>query len=280
MSPELFIRRPVMTWLVMAGILVFGIFAYRLLPVSDLPNVDFPTIQVAASLPGASPDTMASAVATPLERQFSTIAGIDSMTSHERARHSPRSPCSSASSAISTPPPRTCRRPSPPPRPSFRRACRRPLVQEGEPGRPARPVSGAELADPAAVHGGRVRPDQPGAAHLHRSPAWPRCRSSARRSTRCASSSTRTRSPAGASASTRCRRRSPSRTSTCPPARCTGPTRPSASRPPGSSPMPRPTGRSSSPIAMARPSASSSSGASSTACRPTRSRAGTTTTGR
>ena len=81
MNPELFIRRPVMTWLVMAGILVFGIFAYRLLPVSDLPNVDFPTIQVAASLPGASPDTMASAVATPLERQFSTIAGIDSMTS-------------------------------------------------------------------------------------------------------------------------------------------------------------------------------------------------------
>jgi HAE1 family hydrophobic/amphiphilic exporter-1 len=81
MSPELFIRRPVMTWLIMAGILIFGIFAYRLLPVSDLPNVDFPTIQVAASLPGASPDTMASAVATPLERQFSTIAGIDSMTS-------------------------------------------------------------------------------------------------------------------------------------------------------------------------------------------------------
>ena len=81
MNTELFIRRPVMTWLVMAGILLFGIFAYRLLPVSDLPNVDFPTIQVAASLPGASPDTMASAVATPLERQFSTIAGIDSMTS-------------------------------------------------------------------------------------------------------------------------------------------------------------------------------------------------------
>jgi HAE1 family hydrophobic/amphiphilic exporter-1 len=70
-----------MTTLLMAGILVFGIMAYRLLPVSDLPNVDFPTIQVTASLPGASPDTMASAVATPLEKQFSTIAGIDSMTS-------------------------------------------------------------------------------------------------------------------------------------------------------------------------------------------------------
>lgn len=78
---ELFIRRPIMTTLVMISILVFGLAAYRLLPVSDLPNVDFPTIQVTASLPGASPETMASAVATPLERQFSTIAGLDSMTS-------------------------------------------------------------------------------------------------------------------------------------------------------------------------------------------------------
>src|SRR5574340_1101137 len=79
--PELFIRRPVMTTLVMLGILLFGIMAYRLLPVSALPNVDFPTIQVSASLPGASPETMASAVATPLEKEFSTIAGLDSMNS-------------------------------------------------------------------------------------------------------------------------------------------------------------------------------------------------------
>ncbi len=78
---EPFIKRPVMTTLVMTGILLFGIQAYRLLPVSDLPNVDFPTILVGASLPGASPETMASAVATPLERQFTTIAGLDSMTS-------------------------------------------------------------------------------------------------------------------------------------------------------------------------------------------------------
>jgi len=77
----LFVRRPVMTVLVMVGILIFGIAAYRLLPVSSLPNVDFPTIQVTGELPGASPETMASAVATPLEKQFSTIAGIDSMTS-------------------------------------------------------------------------------------------------------------------------------------------------------------------------------------------------------
>jgi HAE1 family hydrophobic/amphiphilic exporter-1 len=79
--PELFIKRPIMTTLVMAAILIFGMFSYRFLPVSDLPNVDFPTIQVNASLPGASPETMASSVATPLEKQFSTIAGIDSMTS-------------------------------------------------------------------------------------------------------------------------------------------------------------------------------------------------------
>ena len=78
---ELFIKRPVMTTLVMLGILGFGLMAYRLLAVSNLPNVDFPTITVNASLPGASPETMASAVATPLEKQFSTIAGVDQMTS-------------------------------------------------------------------------------------------------------------------------------------------------------------------------------------------------------
>jgi HAE1 family hydrophobic/amphiphilic exporter-1 len=77
----LFIRRPVMTALVMIGILFFGGVAYTRLPVSDLPSVDFPTVQVNANLPGASPETMAAAVATPLEKQFSTIAGIDNMTS-------------------------------------------------------------------------------------------------------------------------------------------------------------------------------------------------------
>ena len=81
MSPALFIRRPVLTTLLMAAIVIFGLMAYQRLPVNDLPNVDFPTLQVSAQLPGASPETMASAVATPLERQFTTIAGIDSMTS-------------------------------------------------------------------------------------------------------------------------------------------------------------------------------------------------------
>ena len=77
----LFIRRPIATTLLMLAILLFGIIGYRELPISDLPSVDFPTIHVSARLPGASPETMASAVATPLERQFSTIAGLDSMTS-------------------------------------------------------------------------------------------------------------------------------------------------------------------------------------------------------
>ena len=84
---EIFIRRPVMTTLVMMGIVLFGVAGYRALPVSDLPNVDFPTIQVNASLPGASPETMAASVATPLERQFSTIPGLDSMTSTSYPRH-------------------------------------------------------------------------------------------------------------------------------------------------------------------------------------------------
>jgi len=79
--PELFIRRPVMTTLVMFGILLFGLVGFHQLPVSDLPSVDYPTISVSANLPGASPEVMASAVATPLEKQFSTIAGVDSMTS-------------------------------------------------------------------------------------------------------------------------------------------------------------------------------------------------------
>jgi HAE1 family hydrophobic/amphiphilic exporter-1 len=82
MNPsELFIERPVTTILLMLGILVFGALAYQQLPVSDLPAIDFPTIQVNASLPGASPETIASSVALPLEKQFSTIAGLNSINS-------------------------------------------------------------------------------------------------------------------------------------------------------------------------------------------------------
>ncbi|HEY2805957.1 MAG TPA: efflux RND transporter permease subunit, partial [Gemmatimonadales bacterium] len=76
-----FIKRPVMTTLLMIGLLVFGVVSYLKLPVSDLPAVDFPTINVSASLSGASPETMAATVATPLEKSFSAIAGIDNITS-------------------------------------------------------------------------------------------------------------------------------------------------------------------------------------------------------
>src|SRR5271156_1700165 len=81
MLPEACIRRPVMTTLLMMAFVIFGMFSYRLLPVAAIPRVDFPTIVVSAQLPGASPETMASSVATPLERQFSTIAGLNSMVS-------------------------------------------------------------------------------------------------------------------------------------------------------------------------------------------------------
>jgi HAE1 family hydrophobic/amphiphilic exporter-1 len=78
---EVFIKRPIATSLLMVGIALFGIIAYRALPVSDLPQVDYPTLNVSAGLPGGDPGTMASSVASPLERQFTTIAGLDSMTS-------------------------------------------------------------------------------------------------------------------------------------------------------------------------------------------------------
>src|SRR6201990_1464684 len=79
--PQLCIERPVMTTLIMASFVIFGLVAYRALPVAELPAVDYPTISVSASLPGANPETMASSVATPLERQFTTIAGLDNMIS-------------------------------------------------------------------------------------------------------------------------------------------------------------------------------------------------------
>ena len=84
---EPFIRRPIATSLLMLGVLVFGIGAYKLLPVAPLPNVDFPTITVTASYPGAEPQTMASAIATPLEQQFTSIPALSQMTSLERRRH-------------------------------------------------------------------------------------------------------------------------------------------------------------------------------------------------
>jgi len=82
---EIFIRRPIATSLLMAAIALFGVVSYRGLPVADLPTVDYPTVFVSAALPGGEPGMMASGVASPLERQFTTIAGVDEMTSSSTA---------------------------------------------------------------------------------------------------------------------------------------------------------------------------------------------------
>ncbi len=164
---ELFIRRPVMTTLVMLAILLFGAMSYRFLPVSDLPNVDFPTILVTADLPGASPETMASAVATPLERQFSTIAGLDSMSSTNalglsqitlqfNLSRSLDAAAQDVQAAIG----KACQAVAP--------GHAHPAgLPEGEPRGSAGPLPGGEVRHPAPVHGERVRRHPHGPAHLH-----------------------------------------------------------------------------------------------------------------
>ncbi len=162
-------------------------------------------------------------------RQFSTIAGIDSMTSSSSLGHAPRSRSSSPSTATSTPPPRTCRRPSPAPAGSCRRTCRTPpSYQKVNPA--DQPILFLALTSPtlplsALDEYGRDH-DRP--AHLDGQRAWPRCRSTARRSTPCASSSTRARWPRRGIGIDEVVARRPGRpTSTCRPASCTARTRPS-----------------------------------------------------
>jgi HAE1 family hydrophobic/amphiphilic exporter-1 len=186
---EIFVRRPVMTVLVMTGILIFGVISYRLLPVNALPNVDFPTIQVQAQLPGASPDTMASAVATPLEKQFSTIAGIDSMTSSSTDGITTITMQFSLVAASTRR--RTCSRRSPP-----RRA--RALVMPNPPhaaqGHPATRLSLASscVGDDALSTVDDYAENLLAQPSLDDPTASRRSPSTGRSSTRCASSSTRT----------------------------------------------------------------------------------------
>ena len=163
---EGFIKRPIATSLLMAAIALFGLVAYRSLPVSDLPNVDFPTLLVTAQLPGASPETMGASVATPLENQFSMIAGLESMTSVNslgstqitlefdlnrsldgaavdvQARDHAGGAAAAAGHADAAD------------------------LHQGEPGRPADPLSRHHVDDAAAVDARRVRRDAHRAAHL------------------------------------------------------------------------------------------------------------------
>ena len=171
--PELCIRRPVMTTLVMGAFVIFGIFAYRLLPVAALPQVDFPTIVVSANLPGASPETMAASVATPIERQLSTIAGITTMSSSSSLGST------SDHDAVRSRPQHRRRRPGRPvgavggPAPAARRMPDPPSYRKGQPGRRAHPVPGAHVRGPAAVDGGRLCGDPGGRAHLDRARRGP-----------------------------------------------------------------------------------------------------------
>ena len=180
---RIFIERPVMTALVSFAILIFGVVAFRALPVAALPSVDYPTISVSAVVPGASPETMASSVATPLEREFSTIAGISSMNSvnSQGARHHHGSvrarPQDRRGGAGRSGGDLARRRtlPTSMPRP--------PSYQKVNPGRAAGSVSRARLADAADVHGERVRRHAAGAADLDGERRVARAWSSAHRNT-------------------------------------------------------------------------------------------------
>ena len=161
----LFIRRPVMTTLVMAGILLFGLVSYRNLAVSDLPTVDYPTVSVNASLPGASPETMASSVATPLEKQFSTIAGIDAMTS--------QSALGSTSITLQFALDRNIDAAAADVQAAISQTLRQlpqnivpPSYQKVDPSAVADPLLRAALDDAPALPARRIRRDVPGAAHF------------------------------------------------------------------------------------------------------------------
>ena len=240
----LFIKRPVMTTLVMAGILLFGFVSYRLLPVSDLPTVDYPTISVGASLPGASAETMASSVATPLEKQFSTIAGIDAMSS------------TSSQGLTSITLQFTLDRNIDAAAQDVQAAIAKTLGQlpqgmippsYGKVDPSASPILYLALQSPTLPlprSMSTARPSSPSASPW--SPASRRSRSTARRSTPSASSSTRRRWPSGRSASTRWSAPSRRTTSTCRPAFSGARTRRTPCRRTANSPARRPSARSSS----------------------------------
>ena len=153
---EGFIRRPIATSLLMAAVAMFGIIAHRMLPISDLPQVDYPTLNVSAGLPGGDPGTMASAVASPLERQFTTISGLDSMT-RRVGLVARTSRCSSISIATSTAHPSTCRPPSPGHAVAARRHAGPAILQEEQSGRSADSHADFHVEDVAAAATRRLR---------------------------------------------------------------------------------------------------------------------------
>jgi multidrug efflux pump subunit AcrB len=236
----LFIRRPVATTLVMLAVLLFGVMGYRLLPVSDLPNVDFPTISVSANLSGANPETMAAAVATPLERQFSTIAGIDAMTSNSTQggtsitmQFDLSRDIDAAAQDVQAAISRVQRQlPQDMLPPSFRKV------------NPAdAPIMFLALSSPTLSLSTLDEYAQTILASASRPfPGWRRCRSSGHKSMPCVSRSIRRRSWREASAWTRWRRRWMRETPTSPPAFCGVRIAPTPCAPTGKSRAPRSSG--------------------------------------
>jgi multidrug efflux pump subunit AcrB len=203
-----------MTTLLTGALCVFGLMAYRILPVSDLPNIDFPTIVVNASLPGATPETMASAVATVLEQQLSTIAGIDSMTSTSSLGNTAitiqfnlsRSIDAAAQDVQASIAAVQRRLPADMPAP--------PSLRKTNPA--DSPILWLSLSSPTlplSVVDEYAQNHSPSASRP--STAWRWCKSTEHKNTLCGSSSTRAPSPAAASRSTRCVPLCPPTTSTC-----------------------------------------------------------------
>ncbi len=166
MISELCIRRPVMTILVMASFIIAGIFGYKQLPVAAVPRVEFPTIQVQAQLPGASPETMAASVASILERQFATIAGVTTMTSTSSLGNTSNRPAIRPQPLDRRRGPRRAVGHLLVDAPSSGRAADAAQLPQGQSGRLSDPVPGAQvLADPAERHRRLLEPRDP-AAHL------------------------------------------------------------------------------------------------------------------
>ena len=262
MSPSRpFILRPVATSLLMVGILLAGVVAYRQLPVSALPQVDYPTIQVVTFYPGASPDVMASSVTAPLERQFGQVPGLTQMTSTSSDGSSVITLQFDARPRTSTSPSRRCRRRSTPrgTLPAARPAHPADLQQD-QPRRRADPDAGADLEDAAAVEGRGPAPTRAWRRRSRSCPASAWSASAAARSRRSASRPTRPRSPSlRPDPRGRAHRRRRRPTSTRPRATSTARASPTRSAPTTSCCRAPSTGRSSSPTATARRSASPTS---------------------
>ena len=237
---ETFIRRPIATSLLMAGILVFGVATYKLLPVAALPNVDFPTITVSATLPGASPDTMASSVATPLEQQFAAIPGLAQMTSTSGLGTTSITLQFDLNRNIDGAAQRRADRDQRGERPAAQGPAHAADLPKINPADRPILIYAVSFRRHADLQGRRLRLHDPGAEDLDGDRRVAGRSSPASRNTPCTCRSTRPRSPRAASGSRTCAPRSPPPRSTSPRATSRASTSRSRSTPTTSCSTPRP----------------------------------------